>query len=176
MARTLNKPQQNNAELKPFIERDIKKNKRFVTVSPPFFPLMVGSYWIFVDLLNRYWRTFYTIYTCPESDVVLICVHVWHFQLFKILFSNWNQKEGQKTEWGRESMKNKDKKVEERGRIALTRQYPLLFPRSSASRLPLKQNYRGGGGIRRKRKEKSKKEDAWGKVHTRNILMRQCFK
>lgn len=57
-------------------------------------------------------------------------------------------------------MKNKDKKVEERGRIALTRQYPLLFPRSSASRLPLKQNYRGGGGIRRKRKEKSEKEDA----------------
>lgn len=59
----------------------------------------------------------------------------------------------------RERKKNKDKK-NKRGRVALTRQHPLLFPRSRASRLPLKQNYKGeeGGGKKSQKPEKEGRE------------------
>ena len=53
----------------------------------------------------------------------------------------------------------------------------LLLPGSSASRLPLKHNYKEGG-MRRKRKEKSEKEDAEGEkkwMQEKYTLMRQCF-
>lgn len=73
-------------------------------------------------------------------------------------------------------MKNKDKKKEKRGRIALTRQYPLLFPQVQCISFAPETELQGGG-MRRKRKEKSEREDAKGKKnkYEKYILMRQCL-
>lgn len=70
-------------------------------------------------------------------------------------FLNWTQRKIRNRVRERESMKKQRQRKEKRGRIALTRQHPLLFPRSSASCLPLKQNYKGKEG----RKEGKRKED-----------------
>lgn len=80
-----------------------------------------------------------------------------------------NPKEDQKTALGSEYENPRKKIKNKRGRKALTRQYPLLFPRSSASHLTLKHNFecrkrkKGGGKKVRKMivpKRKNVKTDA----------------
>lgn len=60
-----------------------------------------------------------------------------------------------------------EKEIKKRGRKALTRHYPLLFPRSSSSRLTLKHNFKSRK--RKKGKKSQKREDGAqrGKEQTR---------
>lgn len=59
----------------------------------------------------------------------------------------------------------------------MTRQYPLLLPGSSASRLAPETQLQGGRNERRKRKEKSEREDAEGekkkKMNAREIYFNE---